>query len=41
MGSVGDAYDKAMAESFFLTLEAEPLRRRRLAFQSRSSHGLT
>jgi len=23
MGSVGDAYDKAMAESFFVTLECE------------------
>lgn len=29
MGSVGDAYDNAMAESFFLTLEAELLSRRR------------
>jgi hypothetical protein len=25
MGSVGDAYDNAMAESFFSTLEAELL----------------
>ena len=31
MGSVGDAYDNAMAESFFSTLEAELLSRRRLA----------
>ena len=30
MGSVGDAYDNAMAESFFSTLEAELLSRRRL-----------
>ena len=29
MGSVGDAYDNAMAESFFSTLEAELLNRRR------------
>ena len=31
MGSVGDAYDNAMAESFFSTLEAELLSRRRSA----------
>jgi putative transposase len=31
MGSVGDAYDNAMAESFFSTLEAELLSRRRFA----------
>ena len=29
MGSVGDAYDNAMAESFFATLECELLDRRR------------
>jgi putative transposase len=29
MGSVGDAYDNAMAESFFATLEREVLNRRR------------
>jgi putative transposase len=29
MGSVGDAYDNAMAESFFATLESELLKRRR------------
>ena len=29
MGSGGDAYDNAMAESFFSTLEAELLSRRR------------
>ena len=28
MGSVGDAYDNAMCESFFSTLEAELLNRR-------------
>ena len=33
MGSVGDAYDNAMAESFFSTLEAELLARRRFASQ--------
>src|ERR1700674_2012103 len=33
MGSVGDAYDNAMAESFFSTLEAELLSRRRFASQ--------
>lgn len=31
MGSVGDAYDNAMAESFFATLECELLARRRFA----------
>jgi putative transposase len=31
MGSVGDAYDNAMAESFFATLETELLDRRRFA----------
>src|SRR5262245_40025401 len=34
MGSVGDAYDNAMAESFFATLECELIDRRR--FQSHS-----
>ena len=34
MGSVGDAYDNAMCESFFSTLEAELLARRR--FQSQT-----
>ena len=34
MGSVGDAYDNAMAESFFSTLEAELLSRRRFASQA-------
>jgi putative transposase len=31
MGSVGDAYDNAMCESFFATLECEPLARRQFA----------
>lgn len=34
MGSVGDAYDNAMAESFFSTLECELLDRRRFASQA-------
>jgi putative transposase len=34
MGSVGDAYDSAMCESFFATLECELLARRRLASQA-------
>jgi putative transposase len=34
MGSVGDAYDNAMAESFFSTLEGELLRRRRFNSQA-------
>ena len=34
MGSVGDAYDNAMAESLFSTLEAELLSRRRFASQA-------
>jgi len=33
MGSVGDAYDNAMCESFFATLECELLERRRFASQ--------
>jgi putative transposase len=33
MGSVGDAYDNAMAESFFATLERELLNRRRFKSQ--------
>lgn len=33
MGSVGDAYDNAMAESFFATLEREVLNRRRFRSQ--------
>jgi putative transposase len=34
MGSVGDAYDNAMCESFFATLECELLNRRRLVSQA-------
>lgn len=34
MGSVGDAYDNAMAESFFATLEREVLQRRRFKSQA-------
>ena len=34
MGSVGDAYDNAMCESFFATLECELLHRRK--FQTKS-----
>jgi putative transposase len=34
MGSVADAYDNAMAESFFSTLEAKLLSRRRFASQA-------
>jgi putative transposase len=34
MGSVGDAYDNAMCESFFATLECELLERRRSASQA-------
>jgi len=34
MGSVGDAYDNAMAESFFATLEREVLNRRRFRTQA-------
>ena len=36
MGSVGDAYDNAMAESFFATLECELLDRRRFASQAQA-----
>ena len=34
IGSVGDAYDNAMCESFFATLECEVLERRRFASQA-------
>jgi transposase InsO family protein len=34
MGLVGDAYDNAMAESFFATLEGELLDRRRFRTQA-------
>lgn len=39
MGSVGDAYDNAMAESFFSTLECELLARRRFRSQAEGAHG--
>ena len=39
MGSVGDAYDNALAESFFSTLEAELLNRRRFTSQSEARMG--
>jgi len=34
MGSVGDAYDNAMCESFFAALECELLNRRRFRSQT-------
>ena len=34
MGSVGDAYDNALCESFFATLECELLARRRFCSQA-------
>jgi putative transposase len=39
MGSVGDAYDNAMAESFFATLECELLDRRRFRTQAEARNG--
>lgn len=36
MGSVGNAYDNAMCESFFATLECELLDRRRFASQAQA-----
>jgi putative transposase len=40
MGSVGDAYDNAMAESFFATLECELLERRPLATPSETQRAV-
>jgi putative transposase len=40
MGSVGDAYDNAMAESFFATLECELLDRRRFRSQAEAKLAL-
>jgi putative transposase len=40
MGSVGDAYDNAMAESFFATLEVELLARRRFATKTEARSAL-
>ena len=39
MGSTGDAYDNAMAESFFATLEREVLDRRRFQSQGGGAPG--
>ena len=39
MGSTGDAYDNAMAESFFATLEREVLNRRRFRSQAEARDG--
>lgn len=36
MGSVGDAYDNALCESFFATLECELLDRRRFTSQAQA-----
>ena len=40
MGSVGDAYDNAMAESFFATLERELLNRRRFKSQAEANRAV-
>ena len=40
MGSVGDAYDNAMAEAFFATLECELLDRRRFQTQAEAKLAL-
>jgi len=40
MGTVGDAYDNAMAESFFATLEREVLNRRRFKSQAEAKMAL-
>jgi putative transposase len=40
MGSVGDAYDNAMAESFFATVEREVLHRRRFRSQAEAKMAL-
>lgn len=37
MGSVGDAYDNAMCDSFFSTLEAELLNRRAFTMKAEAS----
>ena len=39
MGSVGDAYDNAMCESFFATLECELLQRR--SFRTKAEARMT
>ena len=40
MGSVGDAYDNAMCESFFATLECELLARCRFKTQAEARHAI-
>jgi putative transposase len=40
MGTVGDAYDNAMAESFFATLEREVLSRRRFKSPAEAKMGI-
>jgi putative transposase len=40
MGSVGDAYDNAMAESFFATLECELLWRTKLRTPAEAEHAV-
>lgn len=40
MGTVGDAYDNAMAESFFATLEREVLDRQRFKTQEEAQRGI-
>jgi putative transposase len=40
MGSVGDCFDNAMAESFFATLECELLERRRFKSQAEAEIAL-
>ena len=40
MGSVGDAYDNAMAESFFATLECELLARNRFKTQAEARNAV-
>ena len=40
MGTVGDAYDNAMAESFFATVEREVLHRRRFRSQAEAKMAL-
>ena len=40
MGSVGDAYDNAMCESFFATLECELLDRCRFKTQAEARHAI-
>jgi putative transposase len=40
MGSVGDAYDNAMCESFFATLECELLDRRKFKTKAEARIGI-